>query len=29
MLVVDSGMELQTMFDVAQVYVMRWKMEVQ
>ena len=25
-LVVDSGMELQTMLEVVQVYVMRWRM---
>ena len=26
-LVVDSGMELQTMLEVVQIYVMRWRMK--
>ena len=26
MLVVDSGMELQTMLEVVQAYVMKWRM---
>ena len=26
-LVADSGMELQTMLEVVQVYVMRWRMK--
>ena len=26
-LVVDSGMELQTMLEVAQAYVMRWRVK--
>ena len=27
MLVVDSGMELQTLLEVVQAYVMRWRVE--